>query len=210
MPMSDEEFYKSLYGGEGKPPAPLKRAPSDDDPVTQFRQGSLQGLLNMPESLGQLAERGIRMTKPGFTMPFHASARDFRNRVESSGPGIAGEVAFTALPALIPGAGQYMLASRAPLAMRTVLGATQGVLGRPSSGSQNEQFTQAVAGGVMGALGGGQLARYVPPHIGSWMHSLPHNIKIMLANSLLRSTRGIPPGAAGAAAGAVTPRENPQ
>lgn len=209
----DPEFDKLMYGEGGKKPAPsLSEQERDRDYVTSFKEGALQGLLNVPESLGQLAERGIRQVKPDFTMPFHERARAFRNRVESGPAGIAGEVAGSVLPSFIPGIGAYsdlsLLARGAPLAARMGMGAAQGMISRPVQGANagdNEYFTQGMTGAALGALGGQNLARYIPPHVGRWMYNLPHAIKHAIGVMLIKGAGRVPPRVGATAAGAVTP-----
>lgn len=212
----DAEFDKLIYGASGKPPERTAREEADqDDAVTQFKEGALQGLLNVPESLGQIAEKGIRQINPEFTMPFHERARDFRNRVEGSPAGIAGEVAGSVLPSFIPGIGAYsdlsMLARSAPTIARAGMGAAQGLISRPVSGKNagdNEYFTQGAVGGALGALGGGALAKYIPPNVGYHLYHLPAQIKHLLAVALFRQAGRVPPRVGATAAGAITPEPN--
>lgn len=211
--LSDEELDKLVYGPAGKKADPTPREQASNlDAVTQFKEGTLQGLLNVPETIGQLAERGIRQFKPDFTMPGHQRAAAFRRRVESSPGGIAGEVAGSVVPSFIPGIGQYsdlsMLARAAPLISRAGMGAAQGLISRPTS-SDNAYFTQGMTGAALGALGGQSLARYIPPHVGHWIYNLPAAAKHALAFALLRGAGRVPPRVGATAAGAVTP-ESPQ
>lgn len=208
----DPEFDKLIYGSAGKPPPTPRDEAQDVDAVSQFKEGALQGLLNVPESLGQLAEKGIRQIKPDFTMPFHEQARNFRNRVESSPAGIGGEVAGSVLPSFIPGIGAYtdltMLARSAPTIARAGMGAAQGLISRPVSSKNagdNEYFTQGAVGGALGALGAAPLARWIPPNVGYHLYHLPAQIKHLLAVSLLRGIGRVPPRVGATAAGAVTP-----
>jgi hypothetical protein len=206
--LSDDELDKLVYGPAGKRATPYPTEQSrDTSAVTQFREGGLQGLLNVPETLGQLAERSVRQFKPDFTMPLHDRAREFRNRVESSPWGIAGEVAGSVFPSFIPGIGQYATAARGvPLATRAGYGFLQGVLSRPSS-TNNEYLTQGATGALAGAIGGAPLARAIPPHIGHWLYSAPAHLKHWLGMKLIQAARSAPPGTAATAAGAMTPRD---
>jgi hypothetical protein len=194
-------------------PTPEKPPESPGNAVTQFREGGIQGLLNLPESLGQLAERSIRAVRPGFVMPLHEQARNFRNRVESTPWGTAGEVAGSVLPSFIPGIGPAMdaslLARSAPMVSRGLAGMAQGMMSRPAS-STNESFTQGAAGALAGAIGGGRAAQFVPPHIGHWILNLPSAAKHALGMALIRGAGMAPPRVAATAAGATTPREPQQ
>lgn len=221
MPMSDDEFYKSLYGPSGKPKAPAARTPreqaDDQDMATQAKEGVWQGLLNVPESLGQLAEKGIRQMKPDFKMPLHDRAAAFRNRVESSPAGIGGEIAGSVLPSFLPVIGEYsdlaMLARAAPLVTRAGMGAAQGLISRPVSSANagdNEYFTQGMAGAALGAIGGQSLARFIPPHIGHWLYNLPAAAKHAVLQAMFRGAGRIPATTGATAAGALTPEPEPQ
>lgn len=117
MPSDDTEFLKKYHltvpgagpeprAGEKGATAPAAMAASDDDSDPNFASGVGQGLLGFVEAPAYYAEKGIRQVDPSFRLPLHEWARKHRDWVESTGEGIAGEVAGTVAPAFIPGAGE--------------------------------------------------------------------------------------------------------
>jgi hypothetical protein len=139
-----------------------------------FPAGVAQGMAGYAEAPAYYAEKGIQQVYPGFRMPLHERAADIRNRVESTTPGIAGEITGTMLPAFIPNPisemiGDVGMASRLPALARAYEaigpagrgmagGALGGVLASPATTPQ-EAWTQATIGGVLGGAGGRAAAR---------------------------------------------------
>lgn len=164
MPMTDEEFDKSLYGPTGKPAPQKEKDTASTDFIPQFSEALVQGgPLGIIESGGLLAEKGIQAAGyPNFRMPLHDWAKRKQQRVESTTTGRVGEFigawgtgvgelrALASVARAIPSL-QALL--RSPSG-RAAVYAMMGLTSRPTS-SPEEAVTQAVSGGAMGPLAGG-------------------------------------------------------
>ena len=151
--ITDPELLKRLNAGRTSEPDTAGTSGRGErkfqligpEPEIDLLRGVAQGLIDPVEGIVQLAEKstGWKMAPESL----RNWAREFRSRVQSSGPGIAGEVVGNVAPALFSGGMTAM-----PLTARLVAGAAGGAM-QPVSGSADYWKTklgQSVLGGVAG------------------------------------------------------------